>query len=91
VRFSSHDVALEAKKRWAQHYSFDLEDGEWLRLCETYTPGEVLQAIRRTQYAHSQDPAKLYKALVYWLERLSEERKTKTTFTNSEQQERAQQ
>lgn len=75
------DQAIElAKQRWAKLHSFDLEQSQWDELFDEYRAGDVLTAIAKTRGTHSQAPERVFSSLIYWLNRLAEERREATSW-----------
>lgn len=64
--------ALElAKVRWAQNHNCDLHPDTWQQLFETYQPGVILEAIKRTKQMSDPRPEVHYARLCIMLERLT--------------------
>ncbi|MFZ0322338.1 MAG: hypothetical protein WAL56_24640, partial [Candidatus Sulfotelmatobacter sp.] len=63
-----------AKVRWAQQWSFDLEETIWESLFAEYKAGEILTAIRKTAGTRNPAPDAAYRALLYWTNRLQADR-----------------
>ena len=77
-KFTADDVITEAKKRWAQMFSFDLDDDTWWRIVHTFHAHDLMQALRCMKTTHSEEPAQIHNSMLYHLDRLTAERRALT-------------